>query len=324
MKKIAIILAALALQISAAAGEPQNLRLLYWNIQNGMWADQGNNYDAFVEYVNYINPDICVWCEAKTHYKTNSPVSFKETDDLYLPAYWNELAARYGHNYVYVGGERDFFPQVITSRYPIENVERMVGDDNVVISRGAGWAKINVGGRDINIVTMHTWPQKYNFGLREKSREEQRESEARAEGDRYRAKEVEWVCNHTINSVKKAKKQLWMMMGDMNSRSRRDNAKYGWPEDSPKFLAQDYSAHHTPYVDVVFKWFGPKDLQYTHANKHRIDYVYCTPALYKMVSGVEVIHTGFPANHKVTGPAAKKRFYYPSDHFPILVDFKIK
>ena len=39
-----------------------NLRLLYWNIQNGMWSDQANNYNNFVAWVKKYDPDICVWC----------------------------------------------------------------------------------------------------------------------------------------------------------------------------------------------------------------------------------------------------------------------
>ena len=41
-----------------------NLRLLYWNIQNGMWSGQGDNYTRFVDWVSAQNPDVCVWCEA--------------------------------------------------------------------------------------------------------------------------------------------------------------------------------------------------------------------------------------------------------------------
>ena len=41
-----------------------NMRLLYWNIQNGMWSGQGDNYDKFVEWVRAYDPDVCVWCEA--------------------------------------------------------------------------------------------------------------------------------------------------------------------------------------------------------------------------------------------------------------------
>ena len=56
---IAVIVSALAFP---AAG--RDLKILYWNIQNGMWSDQGNNYDNFVDFVKSEDPDICVWCEA--------------------------------------------------------------------------------------------------------------------------------------------------------------------------------------------------------------------------------------------------------------------
>ena len=44
------------------------LTLLYWNIQNGMWDDQANNYDNFVAFVAGLDPDICVWTEAESRY----------------------------------------------------------------------------------------------------------------------------------------------------------------------------------------------------------------------------------------------------------------
>lgn len=92
-----------------------------------MWADQGNHYDDFVAFVKETAPDICIWCEAKTHYHTHSGEVFAaESDSLYLPAHWSELAARYGHQYVFTGGERDFFPQVITSRYPLQELNEFI------------------------------------------------------------------------------------------------------------------------------------------------------------------------------------------------------
>ena len=60
---IAVIVSALAFP---AAG--RDLKILYWNIQNGMWSDQGNNYDNFVDFVKSEDPDICVWCEAESRY----------------------------------------------------------------------------------------------------------------------------------------------------------------------------------------------------------------------------------------------------------------
>ena len=101
-----------------------NLRLLYWNIQNGMWSGQGDNYTRFVNWVSAQNPDVCVWCESVTNYKTASDEKIKP-EEAYLPEHWGELARRYGHEYWYKGGHRDNFPQVITSKYPIENVARL-------------------------------------------------------------------------------------------------------------------------------------------------------------------------------------------------------
>ncbi len=297
------------------------VKVLYWNIQNGMWADQGNNYDNFVKYVNGVAPDVCIWCEAKTHYKTRSDDSFRPDDELYLPKHWKELAARYGHQYVYVGGERDFFPQVITSKYPIENVSRIVGSpDEVVVSHGAGWARLNINGKVVNVVTVHTWPQRYGFMNRGLPKAELDASAAKCEGHIFRAKEIEYVCNKTIHSVKGAKKQLWMMVGDMNSRSRLDNKTYGFPEDSLVFLTQDYINNKTPYVDVVHKWY--KDaFQSTHYGKSRCDYVFCTPPLCKKITYVKVDRTGYPAPEKLTW--SKRGFCAPSDHLPIIFTFEL-
>ena len=49
-----------------------NLRLLYWNIQNGMWSGQGDNYTRFVDWVSAQNPDVCVWCEAQSIYRSGT------------------------------------------------------------------------------------------------------------------------------------------------------------------------------------------------------------------------------------------------------------
>ena len=61
------------------------LRLLYWNIQNGMWSGQGDNYDRFVEWVRQQRPDVCIWCEAQSLYRTGTakplrlrPISSKQ------------------------------------------------------------------------------------------------------------------------------------------------------------------------------------------------------------------------------------------------------
>ena len=154
------ILVALMLLICtgfAQAQEKKQIKLLYWNIQNGMWDGQGDNYGRFVKWVAEQDPDICVWAEAQTNYKTDSDRKVS-AEERFLPDGWSALAARYGHKYIWKGGHRDGFPQVITSKYPIENVSRICGskeglkitalaEEDSVAMHGAGWAAIDIAGR---------------------------------------------------------------------------------------------------------------------------------------------------------------------------------
>ena len=73
---------ALVLIIIASAGvnpasakkpkEKDYLRVLYWNIQNGMWAGQEDNYQKFVDWINSKEPDICLFEEGATIYYTGT------------------------------------------------------------------------------------------------------------------------------------------------------------------------------------------------------------------------------------------------------------
>ena len=124
MKKLlTAILTLMLLSLSClAGGKGKELKLLYWNIQNGMWSDQGNNYDNFVAWVKKYDPDICVWCEAETLYKDGTDTYISSSSQRYLPSHWTELAARYGHSN-YNGARRDDYPQAVTSKYKITRVQ---------------------------------------------------------------------------------------------------------------------------------------------------------------------------------------------------------
>ena len=294
------------------------VRILYWNIQNGMWADQGNHYDNFVDFVRETDPDICIWCEAKTHYRTGSGEAFPaDSDSLYLPEHWPELAARYGHRYVFVGGERDFFPQVVTSRFPLEGVLRMTGDDSVMVSHGAGWVTADVHGTRLNIVTVHTWPQQYGFDIPKSPSRLRKESAARHEGDSCRMREMRWVVGKTLGTDPNAERHFWILAGDMNSVSRADNAVYGLDEDSPEFLTQDFLAG-LPFLrdagQILLDTFIP-----TGASGRRIDYLYCTSPVLERIRRLEVIREGYPARQKTD----IRNFWIPSDHYPMVMDLAL-
>ena len=61
-----------------------------------------------------------------------------------------------------------------------------------IVSHGAGWAQIRKNGHTVNIVSLHTWPQVYGFGLADKL--ERKASAAAREGDRFRRMEpnMDW------------------------------------------------------------------------------------------------------------------------------------
>lgn len=299
-----------------AARQNSTLRLLYWNIQNGMWADQCRNYDSFVNWVKAQNPDVCVWCEAQSIYKDGTAEQMP-AEQRYLPDGWGELAARYGHKYWYKGGHRDNYPQVITSRFPITGIARIVGQQpDSVVSHGAGWAQIEVKGKTVNIVTLHTWPQAYAFRA-----EDREKSKAEKGGDAYRRMEIEYVCNHTVLLSPDAKNELWMMMGDFNSRSRKDNHFYCYPDDDSRFWVHDFILENTPYVDAVAEKH-PGTFHTSTAGHSRIDFVYCTPPLYDRVISADIVTDKY--TNPVRDSLRLSNFYYPSDHRPLIVDFDMK
>lgn len=314
LKGVLVVLAMLMVSLCGCS-EKTKVRLLYWNIQNGMWSDQPRNYNLFVDFVNSFSPDICVWCEAESIYKSGTAEAL-DSADKYLPGGWGELAARYGHSYWYIGGHRDSYPQVITSKYPIENVKRIIGEEpDSVVTHGSGWARIAIENKELNIVTLHTWPQKYAF--RAADRQASREENG---GDKYRLMEIEYICKSTICGHKDASAQNWIMLGDFNSRSRADNFEYNYNNNDSRFWVHDYIAKNTPYIDIIAKLY-PNEFYTTMPGKSRIDFVYCTEPLFKGVVQASVVVDEFTT--PVRDSLKLSNFYYPSDHRPIFVVFEM-
>ncbi|MBQ9463437.1 MAG: endonuclease [Bacteroidales bacterium] len=314
------IIAALMAAVSCSNQASDNkLRLVYWNIQNGMWDGQTDDYQRFTDWVAAQKPDVCVWCEAQPIYKTGTYDKLDNIDewraDSLLTEFWLRLGARYGHKYVFTGGHRDNYPQVITSRLPIENVERITGNPDTLVAHGAGWARIKVAGKDINIVTLHTWPHAYGYNVPAKDRDR---SKAAFEGDKFRRTEMEYICKHTVLVSPDAGNGYWMMMGDFNSRSRVDNWVYRYADDDTKLLVHDYIMSETPYLDIIHEK-NPDNFYSSVWGKARIDFVYCTPALAGCVVQADIITDDYTRPVK---SQAVPSFREPSDHRPLIVDFE--
>ena len=279
--------AAIATSVPCAAKRPSgsDLRLLYWNIQNGMWSGQDDNYDRFVEWVKEFDADVCVWCEAQSIYRSGTADRMPEAD-RYLVGNWGELAVRYGHKYWYVGGHRDNFPQVITSKYPIEVVQR-IGEG---LSHGALHVKIN----GVNYVVLHLWPQRYSMG--DKTRKDNG-------GEAFRVEEMRRILDATILNPKFAGEKHWLMMGDFNSHSPLDKPFHGTRNYDVHDLVRSAYSH-----DIVGDWFSGEFVPSTTGGKARIDFIYCTDGIWDGVKRVETVHDAF------TDKA--------SDHRPIVVEFR--
>lgn len=331
MKKLITILAAtLVLALPVIAGNPagrmdkkqapkKTLRVLYWNIQNGMWDGQPDNYDRFVEWIKKKNPDICIFAEAGTIYYTGT--SDEMPDSLrYLPSHWGELAARFGHDYWFMGAKRDNYPQVITSKYPIDSMARFVGvRPDTVVAHGAGWARIQLEGmrHPLNIVCCHLRP--FSYGYRVPS-ERRKESSANYEGDQHRRKEAQWLLEHTVGTSEDPSKEFWLMAGDFNSRSRKDNFKYKYSDAAPSFMVHDYMmSAASPYYDIVAESFRNIWCP-SHVNNSRIDFIYVTKPLLDACKDVDPFVDSYTNAFR---SEAVSRFYTPSDHHPIIVDFNL-
>ena len=290
------------------------VRLLYWNIQNGMWDGQQDDYQRFTSWVAVQKPDICVWCEAQKLYKTGTAESEKETEQECLDR-WKRLAARYGHTYIYLSAHPDNYPQLITSKFPMECEKLITGNSDTIVCHGASWYKVQIGKKRLNLVTLHTWPQGYGFKVPKEKRDESR---ANFEGDKFRRAEMEYICKQTILSRPKAEQELWAMMGDFNSVSRVDNSKYQLPEDSPKFLVHDFIREQTPYEDII-KTLYPDSVVSSTGGGSRIDFMYLTPPLRKRVKEAGIANDSY--TKPVRNPQKISNFWHPSDHLPIIVDF---
>lgn len=303
------------LVFAGCSKEPVSVKILYWNIQNGMWSDQGHDYDNFVDFVVEENPDICIWAEAESRYRTDTAEKMTGCEEAYLPYNWDLLARRYGHQYVCIAGKRDTFPQVVTSRYPVRIVKRINGNgEDLVVVHGAGHVEVDINGEILNIVTVHTYPFKYAYLARD-----QKASAAENGGDLYRAAEMQYICEQTILEHDPEGQGNWIMAGDFNAVSRADNFHLNRPEDDKAFLLNDYISSHTPYVDLIERLY-PGEYQKSTFSGRRIDFIYMSESLFSRVTDAGTIHDGFATASR--DPRKLNNFCNPSDHYPITVELE--
>lgn len=227
----------------------RTMRLISYNILEGMKNDRANNYDNFVAWVLEYNPDVLALQEANGFTQESL----------------EELAERYGHNYVVTNRKiGDNYPVAITSKYPIESRRRLTKH----VSHGAIFATIE----GINFVNLHLWPQNYWH--------EQNDNR----GTEYRQQEMKIFLDSTF--YKYPNEDKWLLLGDFNARARIDSTAH-----APN---TDYSVHDmvadAGFYDTVRHLLDPN--AYVGS---RIDYVYATPSILIDVVRAEFIRDDFTA-----------------------------
>lgn len=285
------------------------VRILYWNIQNGMWSDQENNYNSFVAWLNRYKPDVCVFCEARSLYDAEGV--WLKTSARTLEAGWPALARRYGHNYT-MACQKDNYPEMISSKYPITKLKELETSE---VCHGAAVVKISIGGNDLHFLSTHLWPNDYARGVAEADRAA---SLAAREGDIERENEMKNIVNNLLSDFTGA--DYLFMMGDFNCPSPLDEWYYGKGADHTDYLAQKYLMNNSNLVDVIGTRWPGNWLSSVNKDFERMDMFYATPKAYEGVQNAMIIvddWTMVYQDNTVSG-----YFCRPSDHRPVLVDVK--
>lgn len=222
---------------------PDDIKVISFNILEGMKTDRPNDYDNFVAWVQEHDPDVLALQEVN---------GFRQKD-------LEKLAARWGHPYVITNLKAtDNYPVALTSKYPIESRRRIT----MHMSHGAIFARL--AGTDLNIVVTHFWPQSYwhqpGDGL----------------GNDYRLQETNIMMDSTIRKF--PAETDWILVGDFNSRSRLDylpaNATHNYAVTdlitTEGFQDAVHYMHGTISDGVTY------DFRYPGA---RIDFIFATPSI---------------------------------------------
>jgi len=279
----------LLLNLCAAFGQDNKLRIISYNIYVGMRLDTAAGKPNFVAWLQKMQPDILALQEVTG----------------FTQASLEKLAGQYGHPYAVLLLEDEKYPVAITSRYPIVNVQKV--SDNM--DRGFIMARI----RDINVVCLHFTPFDYR-----KRREEVDLLLAyiRAQPSRQR-----WVIMGDFNTVSPADSAHYRD-GRMVANYKAYEKKYA----PIKKLADgklDYTVidkvQDNGFTDAVgmkapafVKTVHPKHFEPRSGTdvSSRIDFIFVSKDLVRSIAAARVLMDNFTDHY--------------SDHYPVLLDLNLK
>ena len=238
--------------------EVDTLRLISYNILEGMKLDQTTGKTELAAWVRSMNPDILALQEAN-----------KFTQESL-----ERLAASYGHPYVVTNIKKgDNYPVALTSKYPVEVIAK--------ITEGVSHGAIHVRIRGVNIVVLHLWPHATG-------------SNGYADGNSYRMAEITAFLDGTLKAH--PGEVRWLMMGDFNSVSPLDADDLpgggGLNYDvHTKVLGSGYHDLMRSYRG----YFIPScpTAAFAGGNATRIDFIYGSSAMLSDMTCVETVRDDF-------------------------------
>lgn len=238
--------------------EVDTLRLISYNILEGMKLDQTTGKTELAAWVRSMNPDILALQEA----------------NRFTQESLERLAASYGHPYVVTNIKKgDNYPVALTSKYPVEVIAKITEG----VSHGAIHARI----RGVNIVVLHLWPHATG-------------SNGYADGNSYRMAEITAFLDGTLKAH--PGEVRWLMMGDFNSVSPLDAddlpGGVGLNYDvHTKVLGSGYHDLMRSYRG----YFIPScpTAAFAGGNATRIDFIYGSSAMLSDMTCVETVRDDF-------------------------------
>jgi exodeoxyribonuclease-3 len=288
MRKISSLLALACLLgcVNAVAQKP-SLRVITYNILEGMKLDTAAGKPGFVAWVKKMDPDVLALQEVTQ----------------FTQASLEKLAEQYGHRYAVLLIEGEKFPVAITSKFPILNVQKV--SDNM--DRGFITASI----QGLNMVSVHLTP----FDYRKRAQEiDLLLAHIKAQPDKQN-----WILMGDFNTLSPLDSAHYSD-GRMIANYQAYEKKYA-PILKLANGRIDYSViekvHKEGFTDVLHK-MHPTFVKTVHPKRFepktgtdassRIDFIFVSKDLVKKTATARVLVDDFTDNY--------------SDHYPVLLELK--
>lgn len=268
-------------------GQESALRIITYNIYQGMRLDTTENKARFTEWVREQDPDVLALQEVKS-------VTQSELEDL---------ARKYHHPYAVIlkeGGS----PVALTSKYPIVSVQRVAGN----MHHGFILAKV----RGFSIMVVHLSP--FTFWKRRE------ETDLILATVRSQSLGKKLVLLGDFNAVSPAD-SVYYKDGKLAVQKAEDGKKYDYHENLvngqldyeviERVLNEGFSdvieTYRPKYDHTYPTGYGLK--KYPYKEMQRIDYIFVSDSLIDHVTNAEIIKDSFTD------------FY--SDHYPIMMELDL-